>query len=218
MTWRWRLAQFFELWWWKNYLRNKNAADYTAWKTAYWRNLLEPHLSLLHILPNTTIADFGCGPAGVFLFFVKQKITAIDPLLYQYEKSIPHFAKENHPNVTFVESTIEDYRAIEKYDVIFCMNAINHVQNIEKSYDVLCRHLKPNGNLVMSIDAHNFSFFKTLFRLIPGDILHPHQYDLKEYKQFLAERQLTVSKTTLVKKEFFFNHYLILAKPDSHQL
>lgn len=214
MTWRWRLAQFFELWWWKNYLRNKKVVDYTAWKKAYWKNLLEPHLSLLHISPNTTIADFGCGPAGVFLFFKKQKITAIDPLLYQYEKSIPHFAKESHPNVTFVESTIEDYRAKEKYDVVFCMNAINHVHNIEKSYDVLCRQLNPNGYLVMSIDAHNFSFFKLLFRWIPGDILHPHQYDLKEYKQFLVKRKLTVLKTELTKKEFFFNHYLILAKLD----
>jgi 2-polyprenyl-6-hydroxyphenyl methylase/3-demethylubiquinone-9 3-methyltransferase len=71
--------------------------------------------------------------------------------------------------------------------------------------------LKPNGQLVITIDAHNHSFFKNLFRAIPGDVLHPHQYDLNEYNQFLTSRNLKIVKTEKLKSEFFFNHYLQVA-------
>lgn len=212
MTWRWRIAQFFELWWWKNYLHKKNASEYAAWKKSYWNNLLAPHLSLLHLSPDTSIADFGCGPAGVFMLFDTQKVCAIDPLLEQYDAELSHFKKKQFPNVQFVESSIEDFVSEEKYDIVFCMNAINHVHNIEKCYDVLYHYLKTTGTLVMTVDAHNHSFFKHLFRLIPGDILHPHQYSLQEYTLFLTKRKLSVVKTVLIKNEFFFNHYLIIAK------
>ena len=57
-----------------------------------------------------------------------------------------------------------------------------------------------SGTLVLSIDAHNFSFFKHLFRLMPGDILHPHQYDLTEYKTFLEKQGFEILKTELLKQ------------------
>jgi 2-polyprenyl-6-hydroxyphenyl methylase/3-demethylubiquinone-9 3-methyltransferase len=74
---------------------------------------------------------------------------------------------------------------------------------------------KQGGDVVVSIDAHNHSFFKHLFRLIPGDILHPHQYDLQEYCDFMTKRGCSISKTLLVKKEFFFSHYVVVGSVDS---
>ena len=49
----------------------------------------------------------------------------------------------------------------------------------------LVKLTKSGGKLIVSIDAHNYQLFKHVFRLITGDILHPHQYDLKEYKKML---------------------------------
>ena len=92
------------------------------------------------------------------------------------------------------------------------MNAINHVHDIEKGFEKLNEVCAENGTIVFSIDAHNFSFFKYLFRLIPGDILHPHQYDLEEYKQFLEKQKMKIVKTEWLKKEFFFNHYLMVVR------
>ena len=92
------------------------------------------------------------------------------------------------------------------------MNAINHVHAIDKAFDVVVNSAQQNSTIVVSIDAHNFSFFKFLFRLIPGDILHPHQYDLKEYCRFLESRNCKIEQAVCIKQEFFFNHYVLVAR------
>ena len=71
---------------------------------------------------------------------------------------------------------------------------------------------KPGGKIVVSIDAHNRKFFKQLFRLQPADILHPHQYDLEEYKEMLTSLNCEILLTSLIKEEFLFNHYILVAE------
>jgi 2-polyprenyl-6-hydroxyphenyl methylase/3-demethylubiquinone-9 3-methyltransferase len=71
---------------------------------------------------------------------------------------------------------------------------------------------KLSSNIIVTIDAHNHSFFKKLFRLLPGDILHPHQYDLKEYEDFLTSRNCDIIQSIHLKHDFFFDHYMLIAK------
>jgi 2-polyprenyl-6-hydroxyphenyl methylase/3-demethylubiquinone-9 3-methyltransferase len=78
------------------------------------------------------------------------------------------------------------------------------------SFDKIVDLTKANGRLVVSIDAHNYGFFKHLFRTLPGDILHPHQYDLAEYEAMLTRRGCHIARTVLMKKEFFFNYYVLV--------
>jgi len=132
-------------------------------------------------------------------------------LLDDYESQLPFFNKSDYPNCTFVKSGIENFTTQNPFDVVFCMNAINHVYDIEKSYDVINKCCRENGIVVMSIDAHNFAFFKLLFRIVPGDALHPHQYDLDEYISFLSKRKFHVSQSILIRKNFFFDHYVLVA-------
>ena len=240
---RWRLAQYFEKKWWKNYLRHKTIEDYREWKKGYWISLMEKvwtedgektedgrpkaedemrggSQKTKDGRPKTgeereengRVLDAGCGPAGIFMVLDKQKITAIDPLLDEYEKSLAHFSRKNFPEVEFITSSLEDFRRDNYFDVAYCMNVINHVQDYETAMNNLIDSLKPGGTFVFTIDAHNFSSFKYLFRAIPGDILHPHQYDLDEYKSHLTKRGVEIEKTILLKKEFFFNHYLVVGK------
>ena len=75
-------------------------------------------------------------------------------------KELPVFTPHKHTWVNYVNCAIEDLEEVEKYDVIFCMNVINHVNNIELAYQKLIRALKPNGKIIVSIDAHNYSFLK----------------------------------------------------------
>jgi 2-polyprenyl-3-methyl-5-hydroxy-6-metoxy-1,4-benzoquinol methylase len=174
----------------------------------YW-----PHFQTAsHSILKQKILDAGCGPAGIFMAFPDNEVTAFDPLIDQYEADLPHFKRTLYPNVRFVTAQIENFDDGEKYDTIFCMNAINHVADIRKSYGNLARLLQPNGKLVVSIDAHNHGFFKYLFRILPGDILHPCQYDLKDYTRFLEENGLTVIKTEKLKSAFFFDYYVQVAE------
>src|SRR6185436_8466654 len=68
-----------------------------------------------------------------------------------------------------------------------------------------------------TIDAHNHGFFKRLFRLIPGDILHPHQFDEPEYAAMLTSRGFSITDTRVMEKEFFFSRVMHVAKKNATQ-
>lgn len=209
---KWNIAQKAERTWWQRYLKGKDVQAYHNWKRNYWAGILASIRSTAPITPGMRILDAGCGPAGIFMQFESCQVDAVDPLLDEYAADLPHFKPEMYPYVTFHATPLENYRAEHLYDVVFCMNAINHVSDIEASYNLLVNMVKPGGKLVVSIDAHNHAFFKHLFRLIPGDILHPHQYDLEEYAAFLTKRGCTLLQTEKRKHEFFFDHYVQVAQ------
>lgn len=216
---KWKVAQWFELRWWKNYLRGKDKATYLQWKKTYWLNMLEQIADVVKLYTSHTICDLGCGPAGIFIALPDNKITAVDPLLDEYEKHLPFFNKSEYPNVEFINSAIETCQVLktwqvlpQKFDIVFCLNAINHVYDIETGFAKLRELCATNGQVIVSIDAHNYSFFKYLFRAIPGDVLHPHQYNLGEYKTMLEKQGLVIQKTVLLKQEFLFSHYLLVAR------
>ncbi|MDO9156375.1 MAG: methyltransferase, partial [Sediminibacterium sp.] len=100
----------------------------------------------------------------------------------------------------------------EKYDIIFCLNAINHVNDINICCKNLVDSLKPNGFLVMSTDAHRHPLLKKIFQLLPGDMLHPIQLDINEYADFLEKNQMKLVKKILYKRESIFDYYILIAQ------
>lgn len=207
---RWRVAQQLEVKWWQNYLRDKSPETYLPWKKAYWKKLLDELSPSLALEAGMRVMDAGCGPAGIFMALEAQEVKAIDPLLEAY-RMLPHFKPEDYPHVQFKTLSIEAIEEESRYDVIFCLNAINHVADIHLAYDQLVKALKPSGLLVVSIDAHNHSLLKRIFRLLPGDALHPHQYDLEEYTAFLEDRGLVMKQTLLKTPGRIFNYYVQVA-------
>lgn len=212
---QWKIAQKFELGWWKYYLKNRPVEEYHHWKKNYWLTVTEKVRATTTLFTGSRVLDAGCGPAGIYLVLEDFIVDAIDPLLDQYDEKLVHFDKTDYPHVHFFNLALEEFHPAHTYDTIFCMNAINHVDDIYKSYDLLDSWLKPGGTLVMTIDAHNFNFFKHLFRIIPGDLMHPHQYSLEDYNEFLTRRHIRVEAVHLLKSEFIFNHYLLIAKKGS---
>jgi 2-polyprenyl-3-methyl-5-hydroxy-6-metoxy-1,4-benzoquinol methylase len=210
--WRWNTAQFAERKWWQNYLKNKDVNEYLQWKKNYWQHLLNQCLKYITINQHDAILDAGCGPAGMFMLFPEKRTVAFDPLIDTYELDLPHFKKSMYPSTKFIKSGLEDFSYPTKFNVIFCMNAINHVHDIQLSYDNLFAHAEQGAYVIITIDAHNHSFFKHLFRLLPGDILHPHQYDLSEYQQLMTNRGCEIVESIHLKHEFFFDHYMLIGK------
>lgn len=206
---RWKIAQWAERRWWRRYLKNKSVEDYLLWKKEYWQDFLKKIQLNEKEIGSQTIIDLGCGPAGIFVLF--KSSTAVDPLLDKYNEDLAHFSKKKYPDNTFITSTIEDFNPEQKYDTVFCINAINHVHDIQQGLSKLndCAH--ENSTLVISIDAHNHNFLKRIFQLLPGDILHPHQYNLEEYKKKIEDSGWTISKTIEMDTAFIFNYYVLVA-------
>ncbi len=210
---RWKVAQAAEIRWWQNYLNKKPKEDYLEWKRKYWNKLLKE--IDLKLSKNEQVLDAGCGPAGIFMVMNEQKVDALDPLLDSYEAQLKHFKKGDYPLVNFHNTPLELFDCQpNKYDKVFCLNAINHVADLDLCFSKLVEITKPGGCLIVSIDAHNYTLFKHIFKLIPGDILHPHQYDLGEYQAMLKNKNCSIEKTLLYKKEFFFNYFILVARRD----
>lgn len=207
---RWKLAQAAEIRWWQYYLKDKPTEQYLVQKKRYWNRIMNQ--LKLKLQSQERILDAGCGPAGIFIILDKNEVDALDPLLEEYENRLSHFQRSDYPNVHFYTQRLEDFKIKAQYDTIFCLNAINHVDDIQQSLERLIQLIKPGGRLFLSVDAHNYSFFKFLFRLVPGDVLHPHQYDIKEYRTLLENLGCSIVDVQNLKQNFFFDYYIIQAK------
>jgi 2-polyprenyl-3-methyl-5-hydroxy-6-metoxy-1,4-benzoquinol methylase len=209
---RWKIAQFFELLWWRRYLATRHKTEYLAWKRQYWHHLLQK--SEIRITPESKVLDAGCGPAGIFTILRAQTVDAVDPLLDAYERRLAHFRKKDFPGVTFYAQSLETFVSRAPYDVVFCLNALNHVADLSLCLRQLHTLTAEGGTLALSIDAHNFSLLRSIFRSIPADILHPHQYDLSGYRQMLEAHGFVAERSILLDKGLIFNYYLIeFSKP-----
>ena len=206
---RWQLAQFFEFRWWKNYLRGKSPNEYLEWKREYWMDFLQSlDLKLDHI--SYPAIDIGCGPAGMFMI-LPGETTAVDPLLTSYQE-LPIFNQSSYAKVNFVHSSFEDFVSEKQFNTILCLNAINHFIDIEASFGKLAELSTEQGQLIISVDAHNHGFFRKLFSWVPLDVLHPHQYTLPEYEAFIEAAGFRIEKKVLSQQRFFFDYWIIKAK------
>ncbi len=212
---KWKIAQNLELKWWKNYLGKKDVDEYLTWKKSYWNNFLNEISSSVQIGENDAVLDAGCGPAGIFTVIDSEQMVAVDPLLDSYESNLKHFSKQQYPNIQFVTKALEDYQAPQMFDKVFCLNAINHVADINLAFDNLFSYLKPNGQLIVSIDSHNYRLLKAIFRLIPGDALHPHQYDLEDYRNFITSRNGEIQQEVNSKSGNIFDYWVLVVQKKS---
>jgi SAM-dependent methyltransferase len=206
MATKWHFAQKLEIWWWKKYLDRKVPSEYLSKKQVYWHKILD----LTGISPGSgvRILDAGCGPAGIFTVLGHCAVDALDPLLEQYERKLPIFKRRDYPHTRFIPQKLEDFIARDSYETVFCFNAINHVDDIQKGIDVLTKVVAPTGNLVVSVDTHRNRLLKWLFRIAPADALHPHQYDRDEYVQFFEQRGFHIVRETVLRKELIFEYRL----------
>ena len=202
---RWKIAQFAERWWWKSYLSKKDPAEYREWKEGYWLSVLQK-IGYKKEDFYGRIADIGCGPNGIFQLFEKShQISLIDPLLDDYIL----FDTFNTPSKSELFSMkIEDFEGRIDHEFIFCFNAINHMRDMSSALQKMVDILSENGTLILSCDVHNWSLFYQTFRIIPGDILHPHQITKKEMDSLLNRHGLAINQCQLLNKKAIFSEYV----------
>lgn len=123
------------------------------------------------------VLDVGCGPIPSATCFEKADIYGVDPLISNYEKA--GFPLSLYPNVHFIESGAEDIPVEDHFfDVILSVNAIDHVDDLEKVARELRRVAKPDCKFLMHVHYHkatvpepveiNDSIFSDLFGWVNG--------------------------------------------------
>lgn len=199
-----------EAWWWRRYLGGREPADYLAWKRAYWRDFLEG--LDVDVADGSSVLDAGCGPAGVFTVLGGADVTALDPLLVEYAR-LPHFSPADYADVTFVATALEEFAPRRRWDVVFCLNVVNHVRDLGAVLRKLASATKEGGTVVLSVDAHRYRIARAAFRSVPGDVLHPHQLTLPEYEAAVADAGLAILRRRLVKREALFDYVALVCAP-----
>ena len=206
---RWRVAQWLEIRWWRQYLKRKPPAPYLQQKAAYWRRMAAE--AGIAVPTGAQVLDAGCGPAGIFMILEHAAVTAVDPLLEQY-RHLPHFEASNYPSVAFRQMALEDLQERSRYDVIFCLNVINHVADLPRALHKLALALKVNGTCWVSVDAHHFSALQPIFAALPGDALHPHQHTRPQYEGLLREAGFCIQRRRLLKPGGLFDYWIFQLK------
>ncbi|MBP7184430.1 MAG: class I SAM-dependent methyltransferase, partial [Saprospiraceae bacterium] len=188
-----------------NYLKNRTQDEYLRWKRDYWLNFLTEHN--INLRPFEQILDAGCGPAGIFTVLDEQLVEAIDPLVQEFDAKLDHFTASDYPYVQFYSYAIEQLNFKDRYDTIFCLNAINHVNNLKLCLNNLFAALKNGGRIFITVDAHKSNFLKKLFQTLPGDILHPQQFSINDYNNFFQQAGFTDIYSKSIKHDRIFNYH-----------
>ncbi|WP_218460285.1 bifunctional 2-polyprenyl-6-hydroxyphenol methylase/3-demethylubiquinol 3-O-methyltransferase UbiG [Rickettsia sp. TH2014] len=97
------------------------------------------------------ILDVGCGGGLIATPLAAQgfNVTAIDALQSNIETAST-YAKENGVKVNYLQSTIEELQSDKLYDVVICLEVIEHVENVQQFILNLVKHIKPNGMAIIS--------------------------------------------------------------------
>jgi len=98
------------------------------------------------------ICDFGCGPRGSLTWLADSAhCIGIDVLVHDYFREFPDVIQSNR--MTYIGCS-EDYIPMQtgQADIVFTMNALDHVINLQKMCDEIFRVIRPGGYFVGSFN------------------------------------------------------------------
>ncbi len=123
--------------------------------------------SLIHLLPleayhQRRVADAGCGP-GYFLLQLRRTVEAagFHPATltgFDYSLAALEIAREVLPEADF--SQLDLYLPLERrFDVLFCMDVLEHLLYPERALRNLLQMLAPEGTLVLAVPNGRYDHF-----------------------------------------------------------
>ncbi|KJV57082.1 3-demethylubiquinone-9 3-O-methyltransferase [Orientia chuto str. Dubai] len=108
------------------------------------------------------VADIGCGGGITSIPMAKlgAAVTAIDASNENIKIAQIHASKIG-VQVNYICTSIEDYIKIsnEKYDVVLCLEVIEHISNIQEFFLCLSKILKPKGMVIISTINQTFKSY-----------------------------------------------------------
>lgn len=143
---RWRIAQSKEDGFWK---RNGVLSSQMERVLARYAPLID-EISMT-LSSNSKIIDIGCGPTCAGQLFKRGIKSYLDPLMSSYLKT----HSTELPDGEKISATAEHIpKDANTYDVVICVNALDHMINPEKALAEIQRILKKEGVFMLGIFLH----------------------------------------------------------------
>lgn len=137
--------------------------------------------------PDSKILDVGCGPTCAGQLFDVGLKTYLDPLMDSYLKTYPEKLPDGEKICCIAESIPKQDSS---FDVVICVNALDHMINPVKTLSEIRRVLKKDGTFVLGIFLHPspIAFARRVIeRWLPffREEAHPYSYTLKSIRKLL---------------------------------
>ena len=149
-------------------------------------NYIAQHVSL----QGKTVLDMGCG-GGILtegLASAGALATGVDLEAGAIKVAKEH-AQKSKLDIEYIHSAIEDLPAERQFDVITCLEMLEHVPDPSPLITKLCQHLKPNGTLFISTINRTTKAY--LFTIIGAEyLLKIIPKDTHEYKKYIKPSEL----------------------------
>lgn len=127
-------------------------------------NSLNKDISSQKLLKNLKVLDIGCG-GGILCEPLKRlgaDVTGIDTNRFAIEVAKNH-AKQNDLPIKYYNSSIENFNSKKKFDLVTCMEVMEHVKNIDTFVSSIKPILKKNSLLIGSTINKTFrSYLKAI--------------------------------------------------------
>ena len=150
-------------------------------------------------LKGIRILDIGCG-GGIFcepLARLNATVYGIDSNESSILAARKH-AKKNNLKITYKQTDIEEFKSSEKFDVITCMEVLEHVEDVQAVLKKIKLNLKKNGLFIGS--TINKTFFSYIFAILFAEnILKIVPKNTHEWKKFIKPNNL---KKILIYEDF----------------
>lgn len=184
---RWSKAQEVEL---RSWLGSpKEHDDWNSWWLHYFKN----YESIKHLVFNSFI-EVGCGPyAKNTEFFLKifpgiRDIFLMDPLLDNFIKNDYYINKvASRFNAKTFTSPLETFKVDKQFDVVLCINVLDHVRNTDECMESMFNLLSDEGIIIIGQDLTNEEDLKNSPESLE-DVGHPikldHLYFREKLKNF----------------------------------
>jgi SAM-dependent methyltransferase len=100
------------------------------------------------------VLDLGCGPLPYSLAFTDCEIVALDPLIEEYRAA--GFPLDSFSDrIDFFKGFAEQMPFTDRsFDAIICVNAIDHVDDLEATAREIARVVRSGGELWMQVHYH----------------------------------------------------------------
>ncbi|KAB8319727.1 methyltransferase domain-containing protein [Tolypothrix campylonemoides VB511288] len=142
--------------------RNYKLADYLARSSdRYTLTKYKIVMQWLPKTPNLRVLNAGCGSGEMNILLSRSLTWQVDALDVDVEAinlSQKLKIENDIKNLNLYHTTIEDYTAPEKYDIIVSNDVLEHIKDDQAAIKKLSYLLKPNGLICISVPALQWLF------------------------------------------------------------
>jgi len=166
------------------------------------------------------VLDIGCGGGLISELLAKKNanVTGIDENIYNIKQAREH-VKMSSIKIDYKNQSLDTFykKNKKKYDLILCLEVLEHVNDVKKTLDKISELMKPGGTLILSTINRNLK--SLLFAKIFGEYVlnwipvGTHQFEKflkpEEIVEFLKLKKIEIKNIKGMEFNPFSNNWLL---------